>query len=167
MQKITVQTISVSQTQALAESIGRTLRGGEVIELASDLGGGKTTFAKGLAKGLEITEVVQSPTFTISRIYPARDGLELHHFDFYRLNEPGLMAAEIGESLNEPGVVIIVEWGDVMRGVLPEKRLDIGIKNQGESMRELEFSIPEEYAYLIPAIEDFKVKPNDFNYSHR
>ncbi len=86
---ITVITNSPEATQSLAQSLGKFMRGGEIIDLVSDVGGGKTTFTKGLARGLLVEEVVQSPTFTISRLYHARDGLELHHFDFYRLPEAG------------------------------------------------------------------------------
>src|ERR1700694_4100448 len=107
MSEIIINTNSVIETQTLAEAIGQVLRGGEVIELIRDLGGGKTTFTKGLARGLSITDTVQSPTFTICRTYVARDNLELHHFDFYRLQEPGIMSAELNESLQQTGVIVV------------------------------------------------------------
>jgi len=84
MDTLRITSESPEATEQLAEAIGRRLTGGEVIELVSDLGGGKTTFVRGLARGLGSADVVSSPTFTVSKVYKA-DKLELHHFDFYRL----------------------------------------------------------------------------------
>lgn len=140
---------SPENTEALAEKIGKRLKGGEVIELASDLGGGKTAFVRGLARGLGSRNHVASPTFTISREYHAGE-LTLHHFDFYRLSEPGIMSAELAEVLSDPKAVIAVEWSDIVQHVLPEKRLRITFTLTGETSRQLEFSYPPELAYLIP-----------------
>lgn len=148
MSTLTITTNSATETQTLAETIGRVLRGGEVIELISDLGGGKTTFTKGLARGLSITDTVQSPTFTISRTYVARDNLELHHFDFYRLQEPGIMSATLNESMQQPDVIVVVEWGDIVRDVLSGKRLSLHITSTGEDSRLLVFNIPNDYQYI-------------------
>lgn len=68
---------STAAMQRLGQVIGRSLKGGEVIELIGDIGAGKTTLTKGVAKGLDITEPVQSPTFTISRVYQSPGGLTL------------------------------------------------------------------------------------------
>lgn len=148
MSNLTVITDSVFETQLLAESIGRVLRGGEAIELVGDLGGGKTTFVKGLARGLGIRDVVQSPTFTISRLYKARDDLELHHFDFYRLQEAGVMSAELAESLQQSNAIVVAEWGDIVRGVLPPKRLAINIASLSDVSRRLMFYVPDDYGYI-------------------
>ena len=153
MSKITITTNSVAETQKLAESIGQVLLGGEVLELISDLGGGKTTFVKGLARGLSIRDVVQSPTFTISRIYEARDYLELHHFDFYRLSEPGIISAELAESLQQVGVIVVIEWGDIVRNVLPADRLTLNITNTGDFSRRFAFDIPAKYEYIQKALK--------------
>ena len=155
---IEVATTSIEATQALAEALGRALRGGEVIELISDVGGGKTAFTKGLARGLQIGEVVQSPTFTISRLYQARDGLELHHFDFYRLQEPGVMAAELAESIAQSNVIVVTEWGDIVHDVLPQQHLRITIASPGaESNRLFSFAVPADYDHLLPALNHFKI----------
>ena len=93
--------------------LGAELRGGEVIELIGDVGAGKTTFTKGLAKGLAIAETVQSPSFTISRVYDGR--LELVHYDFYRLNNAGVMALELADNLSDAEkVVVILSFKDVI-----------------------------------------------------
>lgn len=124
----------------LGQKIGELLKGGEVIELVGDVGAGKTTFSKGLAQGLEIVEPVQSPTFTISRIYPARDQLELRHYDFYRLGEAGVMGDELSEAVNSPHGITVVEWGGVVDGVLPSDRLQLTIVATSETSREVKLT---------------------------
>ena len=133
----------------IAAAIGSRLKGGEVIELNSDVGGGKTTFVRGLAKGMGSSDKVASPSFTISKEYKA-DALTLYHFDFYRLDDPGIMTQELAELVGDPHVVIVVEWGGIVEEVLPIERLIIRINNQDDEARELAFSYPESLQYLIP-----------------
>src|SRR5690349_8475192 len=96
-----IKSSNSENTEQLGRELGARLRGGEVIELASDLGGGKTTFVRGLAVGMGSIDAVSSPSFTISQVYNS-DNLSLHHYDFYRLGEPGLMAQELSEVLDDP-----------------------------------------------------------------
>jgi tRNA threonylcarbamoyladenosine biosynthesis protein TsaE len=121
-----------------------------VIELVSDLGGGKTTFVKGLVRGSGSTDHVSSPTLTISNIYMTKK-LEIHHFDFYRLYEAGLIEHEIVDLINDPKVVIIVEWSDVVKHVLPSERIMVHIKNEGQEKRQLEIKYPDKLAYVMEA----------------
>lgn len=151
MQTWQAETKSQAETEALAARIGARLRGGEVIELVSDLGGGKTAFVRGLARGMHSEDQVASPTFTISREYRA-GGLTLYHFDFYRLQDPGIMTNELAEVVGDPKSVVAVEWSDIVRHVLPEKRLTVRLKLTGETSRELEFSYSDELAYLLEAV---------------
>ena len=116
-------------------TIGAALRGGEVLELIGDVGAGKTTLTKGLAEGLAISETVQSPTFTISRVYAARDGLHLHHYDFYRLGEAGIMAEDVNEVMHDPAAVTVIEWSGAVSDVLPTDRLQISIQATDENER--------------------------------
>lgn len=102
--------------------IGSSLEGGSVLELVGDVGAGKTTFTKGLALGLGILETVQSPTFTISRVYEG-DNLTLSHYDFYRLNDYGIMKMELAENLSNPQNITVVEWAGELADILPEKHL--------------------------------------------
>lgn len=139
---------NLAETEALAAKLGARLHGGEVLELVSDLGGGKTAFVRGLARGMGSTDHVASPTFTISREYRA-DKLTLHHFDFYRLHEPGIMSTELAELVSDPHAVVAVEWSDIVQHVLPERRVTITIQATGEDERELAFAYPPELAYLI------------------
>ena len=140
---------SPEATERLGEQIGARLRGGEVIELVSDLGGGKTTFTRGLARGAGSRDHVSSPTFTISQEYAA-GAFTLYHFDFYRLSEAGIMADELAEVAGKLDAVVIVEWGDIARHVLPEASLTIEIQPTSESGRTLTFTYPPELVYLIP-----------------
>lgn len=132
--------------------MGRALKGGEVIELASDLGGGKTTFVRGLARGAGSKDKVASPTFTISKVYQT-DTFEIDHFDFYRLSDPGIVANELAEVAGDSQVVAVVEWGDVVRGVLPDKRLQVRIEQTPDGSRTLLFSAPQELQHLIEAVK--------------
>jgi len=132
----------------LGAKIGAVLRGGEIFELVGDVGAGKTTFVKGLAKGLEIDDDVQSPSFTISRIYEGRDGLILSHYDFYRLQDAGIMKMEIAESLKDSRNITVVEWGESVREVLPEARIVVRINYLPENGREIGLEIPGKFGYL-------------------
>lgn len=145
---------TIDDTQKLAAIIGSVLKGGEVIELTSDLGGGKTTFMKGVAKGMGITEVVQSPTFTLSLIHPAPSGIELHHFDFYRLTEPGVMKAELAESLEQPDAVVAIEWGDIMHDILPEDRITVNLRVPTEETREITITSPQ--GAVAESLQDYQ-----------
>lgn len=136
---------TVADTQALAEVIGRAVKGGEVVELTSDLGGGKTTFMKGFARGMGVTDVVQSPTFSLSLIYKAARGLELHHFDFYRLDEPGVMKAELAESLAQPNAVVAIEWSDIVHDILPPDRITISLSVPKDETRIIKISCQQDY----------------------
>lgn len=144
-------TVTPEGTEAVAERLGAVLRGGEVIELISDLGGGKTTFVRGLVRGAGSSDTVGSPTFTISRVYRA-DQKTIRHYDFYRLPEPGLMAAELNESVGDAEDIVVVEWGDAVRNVLPMERLRVtlGLTEDGRSIH---FQAPKSLAYLIEAVK--------------
>lgn len=112
--------------------LGALLKGGEVIELVGDVGAGKTTLTKGIAGGMEIDEDIQSPSFTISRVYDTPKELHLSHYDFYRLQDAGIMASELHETVNDPATVTIIEWAEIITGVLPEDRLTVTIKNSAD-----------------------------------
>jgi len=153
-EKVGWHTIATSPeaTERLAEKLGRQLHGGEVIELISDLGGGKTTFVRGLARGAGSSDVVASPTFTISKLYIA-DRFEIHHFDFYRLQESGIMADEIAEVVGDPHAVVVIEWGDVVAHVLPAERMTIHITQTPDGNRNLRFEAPAKLHYLLEGLK--------------
>ena len=143
-----INSTNSDNTEAVAEKIGRQLKGGEVIELMSDLGGGKTTFTRGLVRGAGSSSHVSSPTFTVSNVYDAKK-FQLHHFDFYRLPEAGLIEHELEDIIGDPQAVTIVEWSDIVAHVLPKDRLTIHLKSTGDESRLLDITCPESLNYLV------------------
>jgi len=104
-----VVTNSAAETEAAGESFGRQLRQGDLLLLEGDLGAGKTTFVRGVARGAGSPALVASPTFQLVRVYPGR--VQLAHIDLYRLeNEAELLDLGLEELLDQGAVV--VEWGD-------------------------------------------------------
>lgn len=123
-------TESVEETSRIGELLGRLLDIGNIICLSGDLGAGKTAFTKGIARGLGVEDYVTSPTYTIINEYQGR--LPLYHFDVYRLNDVEEMY-ELGyeEYFFGDGVVVL-EWADIVRDIIPMERLWITILNSGE-----------------------------------
>ena len=123
---------NVEATYALAKRIADTLQGGEVILLNGDLGAGKTTFTKGLAKALGIEDEVTSPTFTILNVY--EDGrLKLNHLDMYRVDSADELA-ELGiEDCFDDESVTVIEWNKFER--FDGKVIEIDITPTGENER--------------------------------
>src|SRR5688572_5354142 len=142
-------------TEQLGNQLGRNLSGGEVIELASDLGGGKTTLTRGIVAGAGSSDVVSSPTFMVHKPYKT-PGFTIDHFDFYRLNDPGMVAAALAENVADPKSVIIVEWADSVGHVLPNERLKIRLVGMPthENEREVMIEYPQKFAYLLEGVEE-------------
>ena len=117
------------------------------IELVGDVGAGKTTFTKGLARGLEITEEITSPTFTISKVYENSRGQKLVHYDFYRLENPGIMVEDLFENLQDPQTVTVIEWADTVSEILPANhlRLEILINDDGSRTLNLTQNLASEH----------------------
>lgn len=111
----------------LAQDIGRSCFGGDVLVLSGDLGAGKTTFTQGLALGLGIDERVTSPTFVISRVHPhPSGGPALVHVDAYRLGSLGeLEDLDLDADLQRS--VVVVEWGRGLAESLSPEGLDVVI----------------------------------------
>jgi tRNA threonylcarbamoyladenosine biosynthesis protein TsaE len=145
------QTANADQTEDLAAMIGARLRGGEVIELSSDLGGGKTTFVRGLARGFGSHDRVASPSFTLSKVYKSGNK-EMHHFDFYRLHDAGIMTHELAELLHDKSIVLVVEWAELVHDVLPANRLTIKFEQAGDDGRRLSFEAPDSMSYLLEGV---------------
>lgn len=144
---------SSADTLRIAGILARKLKGGEVIELIGDVGAGKTEFVRGLAKGTGSKDVVQSPTFTINRIYKGPK-VTLHHYDFHRLEDPGVLREHLQESLHDPGAVTVIEWSDTVRDVLPKEKLSITIEPGSENSRKISFIAPGKTHQ--PLLEAFK-----------
>ena len=124
----------------LGKHIGQHLKGGEVIELIGDVGAGKTTLTRAIARGLGIDETIHSPTFTISNRYQSDTGLELAHYDFYRLSDAGIMAEELAEVMEASETITIIEWGDVLPDILPASKITIRLTSPSEERRDLDIT---------------------------
>lgn len=133
-----IEVTGEAATKELGEKIGSRLKGGEVFQLVGDVGAGKTTFVKGLAVGLGVDEDVQSPSFTISRVYDGRDNLQLVHYDFYRLSDPGIMASEVAEMVSDPQTITVIEWADIVEGVLPKHHYTLNFTSPTELSRAID-----------------------------
>lgn len=134
---ITIDSNSAEQTQQFGERLAGLITGGMIIELASDLGGGKTTFVQGLARGLGYKDEVTSPTFTLSRVYKLADGRELHHYDLYRLGQAGAVGDELTEDMADETYITVIEWADIVSSDLPPDRLKIVFNLTGDNARQL------------------------------
>jgi tRNA threonylcarbamoyladenosine biosynthesis protein TsaE len=149
-----ISSSSPSDTLKIAGILGRKLRGGELVDIVGDLGSGKTEFIRGLTKGIGSADEVSSPSFTIKNIYHGKSGLELHHFDFYRLTDPGLMKNDILEVLTNPKAIVVVEWGDIVKDFLPNERLEITIQATGDDTREFIFkAASRKYKKILEALK--------------
>lgn len=147
MDKHTADCADAAATEKFGEHLGKQLQGGEIIELVGDVGSGKTTFMRGLARGLDSSDHVTSPTFTLSQIYNGR--LTLHHLDLYRLQQAGLVTHQLAELLEEnPKAVFAVEWADSIAGILPDERIVIQFLIQSGEGRRLTVTIPERQGYI-------------------
>ncbi len=138
---------SETEMMQLGQSFAEQLNFPAVIELVGDVGAGKTTFTRGLAQGLGINEPITSPSFTISKRYAFTDSngrnRELIHYDFYRLNDPGVMSDELSEALNNQDSIIVVEWGDEVANILPTSKIKITISQNDDNTRTVDIIIPK------------------------
>ena len=132
-----IVTQSAAATQALGHLLGQSLHPGQIVALSGDLGAGKTTLTQGIGRGLGIRERITSPTFTLVNEYAGQDGVTLIHTDSYRLGEmtfahgdgesASLEAATFGmdEILDRPDAVIVIEWAERLRSLLPDDYLEV------------------------------------------
>lgn len=140
-------TESAAATEELAEQLGRQLKGGEVIELIGDVGTGKTTFVRGLARGIGSKDRVSSPTFTVSKIYNS-DLITLYHYDFYRLNDLNIIRNELAETTADSKNSVVLEWADEVRDALNPDHIRLQINVRGDEARQLTFYFPQKYRHI-------------------
>lgn len=133
-----IEVASADGMKLLGARIGALVRGGQTIMLQGDIGAGKTTFTKGLAQAMGIDEDIQSPTFTISRVYDASDDRVLAHYDFYRLSDAGIMRAELAEATHDLHTVTVIEWGDVVADSVSSDVLSVAITPTSDTSRSVE-----------------------------
>lgn len=136
MSEYELQSRTDSETMQIGERLALLLKAGDVITLDGELGAGKTTFTKGIANGLGVTNTISSPTFTIVKEYEGE--LPLYHMDAYRLENSD---EDIGfdEYFHGDGISV-VEWATYIEEFLPEERLTIAIRYGNENARYLKFT---------------------------
>ena len=122
------------ETIDLGYRIGKLLDRGSVLTLKGDLAGGKTTFTKGIGKALDIKEVINSPTFTILKIYEGK--MPLYHIDAYRLDGN---TYDLGISEYEDEGIMVIEWPECYKDLLPDEYLEISFTYIDDNTREIEF----------------------------
>ena len=135
-----ITTESPEETLALGRRVGELLCAGDVVALSGPLGAGKTMLTKGIALGLGMADVraVRSPTFILINEYAAR--VRIYHVDAYRLSGPGEFEALGSDDFMFAGGVTIIEWADRVAGALPEARLSVVCRHEGEYRRRYRFS---------------------------
>lgn len=137
--KLKIKTNSAKNTEDVAEKFGKSIGLPVVVSLVGDLGAGKTTFTKGFAKGLGVSDIITSPTFTIMNEYTS-GRKPLYHFDMYRLGSFE-EAVELGFleyfDLTKLRGASIVEWAENCKGILPERHIEIEIKKISDEEREI------------------------------
>jgi len=129
-------TQSAAETRALGEKLARQLKPGDVVLLEGELGAGKSELARGIARGLGVTETVTSPSFTILNVYESGK-YPLYHFDWYRLeSEEELYELGMDEYLGGDGIAL-VEWPGRCPEAIPEDCLLIRLDTEGENTRQI------------------------------
>ena len=133
---------SAEQTMELGKQIANLANNGSVFCLTGDLGAGKTTLVRGIAQGLNIKSVVQSPTFNIMKIY--FDGIKpLIHIDAYRLAD---INQDIGldEYIGYETGLTVIEWPNFISELIPENAITVKIINKGDNQREITITSDDE-----------------------
>ena len=128
-------TTSPEETEALAAELGARARPGTVIALSGDLGSGKTTFVRGLARGLGSSDRVASPTYTLMHEYQGR--VPLYHFDAWMESREKSYLQEGGSVFLGGAGVAVIEWAERVGDDLPEPRLEIELRHRAPEEREL------------------------------
>ena len=139
-------TNSELETIELGNKLAAILPNGAVVLLCGDLGAGKTTLVRGIAKGLHIKEVVQSPTFNIMKIYFKGDR-PLIHIDAYRLAD---IDTDIGldEYIGYESGITVIEWPDFIQKLLPDEVVRITLLRQDDNVRNITIESPFELGGL-------------------
>jgi tRNA threonylcarbamoyladenosine biosynthesis protein TsaE len=126
---------SPAATEALGAALGAGLQAGSVVTLDGELGSGKTCFVRGLARGLGVTERVQSPTYALMHNYSGR--LELYHFDAWMEGRERAFLLDGGLEWMQAGGVSVIEWGNRVEECLPRPLLALAFAHRGPDEREI------------------------------
>ena len=133
--KTQFKTSSPALTQALGEKIGALLKAGDVVALEGELGAGKTTLVKGIARGLGVKDksTVVSPTYVLVNEYEGRE--KVYHIDWYRLDAVKGLDRQMARECFDSDAVSLVEWAGRGRTLLPSERINISLRHAGPLRR--------------------------------
>ncbi len=131
----TLYSTSEQETEVLAERLAHTLKGREVIALFGGMGMGKTAFARGLARGLGVTDGVSSPTFALVNEYEGTE-YRLYHFDMYRITSYDDLYTTGFFDYQDTGILLI-EWSENIEPFLPQERINITFHRVSDHERKL------------------------------
>lgn len=135
-----IVTKSAKETQRAGELLVKDLKSRDLVCLEGELGSGKTTFVQGIARGLGIKERITSPTFVILKRFKVSKIQHLYHIDCYRIKNPQeLLDLGFEEILEEKNAVVVIEWADRIRKILPKDRLVVKFEMVGEKKRRITF----------------------------
>ena len=126
--------VNEGETLDVARAFAGTLVPGTVVALKGELGAGKTVFARGVCEALGVEGIVTSPTFTLIHEHHGA-GTVVYHMDFYRLENPGEIAAIGAEDLLYGDSICLVEWAEKMGGLFPDDAVRVTIEHDGGSRR--------------------------------
>ena len=130
------ETHSADETKALAQMLASSLNAGDVLLLNGDMGAGKSEFARGIARGLNIVEPVTSPSFTLLQVYES-GRIPLYHFDWYRINSADeIYELSMDEYIGGDGLTLI-EWPSLAEELIPDCHLQISIQSIGDEDRRI------------------------------
>lgn len=125
--EVVVRVEDTQASQAVARTVARHTRAGDVVVLGGDLGAGKTTFTKAFGAELGVTDVINSPTFALAQVYEGTN-LRLHHLDVYRLENLEETLDLALPELTDSNDVVVIEWGDTITRVLENNYLYISFE---------------------------------------
>ena len=142
MKKITLISNSAAQTKRIGKILGKFLLPGSVVALQGELGSGKTTLVKGIAKGLGVAseKMVSSPTFVLIHEYEGRE--KIYHLDWYRLRAVEGTDESLAEECFNSQAVTLVEWPERGKTLIPRKALAIQLSHCGLRSRNILVSFP-------------------------
>ena len=129
---------SEEETENIASLIAKKITFGSCIGLRGNLGSGKTVFARGLARGLDIDDIVCSPTLSLVKEYPADNDKWLYHLDLYRISDvESALVFGIDEYLSDPNAIVLIEWPERIIELFTPDTIFIDIERTGQNTRKI------------------------------
>ncbi|MGN0647917.1 MAG: tRNA (adenosine(37)-N6)-threonylcarbamoyltransferase complex ATPase subunit type 1 TsaE [Oscillospiraceae bacterium] len=134
---MTILTHSPAETQAFAETLGRQMKKGTCIAFAGSMGAGKTTFTRGLAKGMGLPDEVSSPTFALVNEYHGEGAISMYHFDMYRVTSPEALETTGFWDYPLEDAVFVIEWAENIADAIPADAVRITITRIDDDTRSI------------------------------